>query len=94
MMLGAQEGENLGIDCGQISLQRILLTNGKKILNSEQIAWGAKQNIIKWKSLQDALSKWPSRLYWQSAGKLLVAALQVLAAFASTVRLYSYPIEL
>lgn len=30
MMLGAQEGENLGVDCGQISLQRILITNGKR----------------------------------------------------------------
>lgn len=46
MMLGAQEGENLGTDCGQISLQRILLTNGKKILNSEQVAQSAAQNKI------------------------------------------------
>lgn len=92
---GCSVGQGVRIVCGQISLWRILLTNGKKILRSwtNSTKRSGKQNIIKWKSLQDALSKWPSQLYWQNAGKQLVEVLQMHTAFASTVQLFSYPIE-
>lgn len=92
---GCGVGQGVRIVCGQISLWRILLTNGKKILRSwtNSTKRSGKQNIIKWKSLQDALSKWPSQLYWQNAGKQLVEVLQMHTAFASTVQLFSYPIE-